>query len=71
MEIVALLVAAQLAQATVSPAAHCTNLIAYYDRYAVGAATTRTAGAITRALPQNSTAREATSRRVSPSWKNS
>ena len=36
MEIVALLVAAQLAQATVSPAARCAQLIAYYDRYAVG-----------------------------------
>ena len=36
MEIVALLVAAQLAQATVSPAARCAQLVAYYDRYGVG-----------------------------------
>ena len=33
MEIVTLLVAAQLAQATVSPAARCAQLVAYYDRY--------------------------------------
>jgi len=33
MEIVALLVAAQLAQATVSPAARCAQLVSYYDRY--------------------------------------
>ena len=36
MEIVALLVAAQLAQATVSPAARCAQLVSYYDRYGVG-----------------------------------
>ena len=36
MEIVALLVAAQLAQATVSPAARCAQLVAYYDRFGVG-----------------------------------
>ena len=36
MEIVTLLVAAQLAQATVSPAARCAQLVAYYDRYGVG-----------------------------------
>ncbi|GEP55563.1 hypothetical protein [Reyranella soli] len=36
MEIVALLVAAQLAQATVSPAARCRQLISFYDRYGVG-----------------------------------
>jgi hypothetical protein len=36
MEIVALLVAVQLAQATVSPASRCAQLIAFYDRYAVG-----------------------------------
>jgi len=36
MEILALLVAAQLAQATVTPAARCAQLIAYYDRYGVG-----------------------------------
>ena len=35
MEIVALLVAAQLAQATVSPAARCAQLISFYDRYGV------------------------------------
>ena len=36
MEIVALLVAAQLAQATVSPASRCAQLVAYYDRFGVG-----------------------------------
>jgi hypothetical protein len=36
MEVVALLVAAQLAQATVDPAARCAQLVAFYDRYAVG-----------------------------------
>lgn len=36
MEIVALLVAAQLAQATVDPAARCRQLIAFYDRFGVG-----------------------------------
>lgn len=37
MEIVAaLLVAAQLAQASVSPQARCAQLVAYYDRYGVG-----------------------------------
>jgi hypothetical protein len=36
MEIVTLLVAAQLAQATVTPAARCAQLVAFYDRYAVG-----------------------------------
>jgi len=38
MEIVALLLAAQLAQATatVSPAARCAQLVAYYDRFGVG-----------------------------------
>ena len=36
MEIVALLVAAKLAQATVSPAARCAQLVAYYDRFGVG-----------------------------------
>jgi hypothetical protein len=41
MEIIALLVAAQisgpaLAQADVSPASRCAQLIAFYDRYAVG-----------------------------------
>jgi hypothetical protein len=36
MEIVARLVAAQLAQATVSPAARCRQLISFYDRYGVG-----------------------------------
>ena len=39
MEIVALLVAAQLAQATVSPAARCAQLVAFYDRYGVGRST--------------------------------
>jgi hypothetical protein len=36
MEIVALLVAAQLAQANVSAAARCAQLVAFYDRYGVG-----------------------------------
>ena len=36
MEIVALLVAAQLAQASVSPQSRCAQLVAYYDRYGVG-----------------------------------
>ena len=36
MEIVALLVAAQLAQASISPQARCAQLVAYYDRYGVG-----------------------------------
>jgi len=36
MEIVALLVAAQLAQASVSPASRCAQLISFYDRYGVG-----------------------------------
>src|SRR5262245_9492807 len=41
MEIVTLLVAVQLAQATVtpatvSPAARCRQLVAFYDRYGVG-----------------------------------
>lgn len=36
MEIVTLLVAAQLAQATVDPAARCRQLVAFYDRYGVG-----------------------------------
>ena len=36
MEIVALLVAAQLAQATISPAARCAQLVSYYDRYGAG-----------------------------------
>jgi len=36
METVALLVAAQLVQATVSPAARCAQLVAFYDRYGVG-----------------------------------
>ncbi len=36
MEIVTLLVAAQLAQATVDPAARCAQLVAYYDRFGVG-----------------------------------
>ena len=39
MEIVTLLVAVQLAQATVSPAARCAQLVAYYDRYGVGRST--------------------------------
>lgn len=39
MEIVALLVAAQLAQASVSPQARCAQLVAYYDRYGVGRST--------------------------------
>jgi hypothetical protein len=39
MEIIALLVAAQLAQATVSPAARCAQLVSYYDRYGVGRST--------------------------------
>jgi hypothetical protein len=39
MEIVALLVAAQLAQATVNPAARCAQLVAFYDRYGVGRST--------------------------------
>ena len=39
MEIVSLLVAVQLAQATVSPAARCAQLVAYYDRYGVGRST--------------------------------
>ena len=39
MEIVALLVAAQLAQASVSSAARCAQLIAFYDRYGVGRST--------------------------------
>ena len=39
MEIVVLLVAAQLAQATVSPAARCAQLVSYYDRYGVGRST--------------------------------
>ena len=33
MEIIALVVAAQLAQATVGPAARCAQLVAFYDRY--------------------------------------
>jgi hypothetical protein len=36
MEIVTLLVVAQLAQATVTPAARCAQLVAFYDRYGVG-----------------------------------
>lgn len=36
MEIVTLLVAVQLAQATVSPEARCRQLVAYYDRFGVG-----------------------------------
>lgn len=36
MEILALLVAAQVAQATVTPAARCAQLIAFYDRFGVG-----------------------------------
>jgi hypothetical protein len=36
MEIVSLLVAAQLAQTSVSPQARCAQLIAFYDRYGVG-----------------------------------
>ena len=36
MEIVALLLAAQLAQASVSPQARCAQLVAHYDRYGVG-----------------------------------
>lgn len=36
MDIVALLVATQLAQASVSPAARCAQLVAFYDRYGVG-----------------------------------
>jgi hypothetical protein len=39
MEIVALLVAAQLAQATVNPAVRCAQLVAFYDRYGVGRST--------------------------------
>jgi hypothetical protein len=45
MEIVALLVAAQLAQASVSPQAsvsqqaRCAQLVSYYDRYGVGRST--------------------------------
>jgi hypothetical protein len=39
MEIVSLLVAVQLAQATVGPAARCAQLVAYYDRYGVGRST--------------------------------
>ena len=39
MEIVTLLVAAQLAQATVDPAARCAQLVSYYDRYGVGRST--------------------------------
>jgi hypothetical protein len=39
MEFVALLVAAQLAQASVSPQARCAQLVAYYDRYGVGRST--------------------------------
>ena len=39
MEIVALLVAAQLAQATVNPAARCAQLVAFYDRYGVSRST--------------------------------
>jgi hypothetical protein len=39
MEIVALLVAAQPAQASVSPQARCAQLVAYYDRYGVGRST--------------------------------
>lgn len=33
MEFVALLLAAQLAQADINPAARCAQLIAFYDRY--------------------------------------
>ncbi len=33
MEIVTLLVAAQLAQATVDPAARCVQLVSFYDRF--------------------------------------
>jgi hypothetical protein len=39
MEIVALVVAAQLAQATVSPAARCAQLVAFYDRFGVSRST--------------------------------
>ena len=36
MEILALLVVAQLAQPEVSPQERCAQLVAYYDRYGVG-----------------------------------
>jgi hypothetical protein len=36
MEIITLLVAVQLAQATVTPEARCAQLVAYYDRFGVG-----------------------------------
>ncbi len=39
MEIVALLVVAQLAQVTVSPASRCAQLVAFYDRYGVSRST--------------------------------
>ena len=36
MEIVALLVAALVAQADIDPASRCAQLVAFYDRYCVG-----------------------------------